>query len=123
MARIILISLPQIAPYIAAGMGPELKCFREKQHGLLLDYSLRELRGFGELAASRQWKHDEQTVCIELHAPLGLHYPECQAFKKLKAGSRALQNPPFGPKPLKRGKIRCRPQKLRSNLRSDINGG
>ena len=75
------ISLPDIVPYVVAGMGPQLKCFREKQHGLLLDYSLRELRGFGELGLSRQWKREVQTVCIHLHAPYGLHDPECQAFR------------------------------------------
>ncbi len=75
------IHLPETTPYMVAGMGPELRCFREKKHRLLLDYSLRELRGFGDLACSRNWRGEKQIVYIQIYAPYGFNDPECRAFK------------------------------------------
>ncbi len=73
--------LPETAPYVAAGMGPELPCFNEKQHRLLLDSSLRELRGFGELGFSCAWRRDKQTVFIYISTPHEFDDPEVDAFK------------------------------------------
>jgi hypothetical protein len=73
------VTLPETAPYLVPGMGPDLECFREKQHRLLLECSLRELRGFGELALSR--RRQEQTVFIQIYDPYGFDDPECQAFQ------------------------------------------
>jgi hypothetical protein len=46
------ILLPETAPYRRGDGGITLKQFREKHHRLALDFSLSELRGFGELGRS-----------------------------------------------------------------------
>jgi hypothetical protein len=43
------VKLPETTAYFRPGMGPKLSRFSEERHRLLLDYSLRELRAFGEL--------------------------------------------------------------------------
>lgn len=74
------VTLLKTARYLAPGMGKDLECFREKHHRLLLEYSLRELRGFGELAYARRWRGQEQTVSISIYDPDGFDDPECDAF-------------------------------------------
>lgn len=74
------VHLQETAPYVAAGMGPELECFSEERHRLLLDFSLRELRGFGELGAARQWREKKQSVSIQIWEPGGFNDPECNEF-------------------------------------------
>jgi hypothetical protein len=75
------VCLPETAPYAVTGMGPELLRFSETEHRVLLDYSLRELRGFGELGASRQWGGGDQTVSIQIYGLCGFDDPECQSFR------------------------------------------
>jgi hypothetical protein len=73
---------PETAAYFRPGMGPRLKCFREEKHRLLLDYSLRELRDFGELGLSLQAKNEKLSVWIHIFDPYDAitEDPEFTAF-------------------------------------------
>lgn len=71
---------PTTAPYFRPGMGPELNSFSEENHRLLLDYSLRELRDFGELALSVQTEEAKLSVDIQIYTPREFHDPEIMAF-------------------------------------------
>jgi hypothetical protein len=75
------VCLPETAPYAATGMGPALLRFSESKHRLLLDYSLQELRGFGELGLSRRRGSDDQTVSIQIYGLCGFDDPECHSFR------------------------------------------
>jgi hypothetical protein len=60
-------------------MGMRLRHFREKKHRLLLNYSLRELRDFGELGVSLDEAGKEPDVEISVYA--GYDYgPEMLRF-------------------------------------------
>jgi hypothetical protein len=63
------VRLPETAPYVQSGMGPRLERFSEEQHRLLLDYSLRELRDFGELGLLYQSRSKKVTVEIHIYTP------------------------------------------------------
>jgi len=77
------VQLPETASCVRFGMGPELKCFSEDKHRALLNYSLRELREFGELALSFQPTNENLTVDINLCPPYG-HGPKIMRFAARK---------------------------------------
>lgn len=70
------VRLQEARAYIRPGMGPQLKCFREDLHRLLLDNSLLELREFGELGVSLQRAGEEPNVAINIYHPYEEHDPE-----------------------------------------------
>jgi hypothetical protein len=74
--------LPETAQYFRPGMGPSLECFKDKEHRLLLDHSLRELREFGELGLSLAKEDREPSVEIGVYDPYHSYYddPAIQAF-------------------------------------------
>jgi hypothetical protein len=61
--------LRDIKDYVRPGMGSKLNHFNETRHRLLLDYSLRELQGFGELGLSLQAKTESVSVNIHIVSP------------------------------------------------------
>jgi hypothetical protein len=74
------VKLSETAAYFRPDMGPELNAFSEEKHRLLLDYSLRELRDFGELGLSLQAEGEKLTVSIRIYTPRKFHDPEIMAF-------------------------------------------
>jgi hypothetical protein len=61
------LSLRETLPCVKAGMGLRLRRFREKKHRLLLNYSLRELRDFGELGVSLAEAGKKPSVDISIY--------------------------------------------------------
>jgi hypothetical protein len=74
------VRLPETTPYFRPGMGPELNGFSEEKHLLLLDYSLRELRDFGELGLSLHAENEKLRVYIHIWQPIEFDDPEIEAF-------------------------------------------
>jgi hypothetical protein len=74
------VRLPETAPYLRPGMGPELNGFSEEKHRLLLDYSLRELRDFGELGLSLQAENEKLSVRIHIWQPHEFDDPDIETF-------------------------------------------
>jgi hypothetical protein len=65
------LSLPETARYVQSGMGHRLRRFSEEKHRLLLEYSLRELRDFGELGLSVPPTNKKLSADISIYAPHG----------------------------------------------------
>jgi hypothetical protein len=66
--------------YLRPGMGPRLNRFSAKYHGLLLKWSLRELRAFGEFGLTLSTKTRPPRVEISILNSVDLDDPEVSPF-------------------------------------------
>jgi hypothetical protein len=72
--------LPETDHYLRPGMGPKLNRFSAKHHGLLLKWSLRELRAFGEVGLTLPTEPEAPRVEISILNPVGLDDSEVSPF-------------------------------------------
>jgi hypothetical protein len=72
--------LEETNPFLRPGMGPKLKCFRDRHHRLLLKCSFRELRAFGEVGLTLPREAVAPRVEISIWNPYGLDDSEVSPF-------------------------------------------